>query len=101
MLNEWVRDAALRPDKKFILPLDFNDPTQEVDDVMVCQNSIMNVLYVGRQMIWIARNRPNKKHGLWGKTGVFINRGKQFGEINESLHVFFIELLPFATGLIQ
>ena len=105
ILNTWDRYSAVTPGKKYILPLDFEDKTKKVDDVMVCRNSVMNILNVGRKMLVSARKDPSKEHGHFGKVGADTNRGRKFGEMDDSLHAFFIEVqsegLPFATRIIR
>ena len=72
----------------------------------ICRNGLCALLFVGKIMWQTAAEDPAARtHGLKCKTGGDSSRGKEMKGINESLKLFFTELLeeglPFATQIIR
>ena len=72
----------------------------------ICRNGLCALLFVGKIMWQTAAEDPAARtHGLKCKTGGDSSRGKEMKGINESLKLFFTELLeeglPFATRIIR
>lgn len=88
-LKSWCRFGAVSPRNKSLLSMD-SDNYSKSEDVMVCRNSFLSMLNVGRKMLRAVRTNPSKVHGLMGRSGGLNNHERKYLEIHESLQLFFV-----------